>query len=123
MPIDLAADAALMTDFDEAVDFRVSPNATAREDLGAKVNRTELDAQGREDSAGPFNARRQAVMHVMLRNHATAGVLPTEIVPRSSEVKVAYPQGAATEATGLRWRRILRILKHNAGFVLVEVQA
>ncbi len=123
MTIDQATDsAALFMDATEILRFRVSPSATPRENLQAKVRRNPIGTTEGEDKGSPFPGHRAPVMHVQLRNHATAGVLPSEIVEKTSEIEVPFPLGASTEAAGLRWRKITRILKHTAGVVLLEVQ-
>lgn len=119
MTLDLAADSeTFVVDFGQTVKYRATPNATAREDLRAVVNLEPVDDTGGDDKAMPFAGKRAPVLHVLMRNSLTAGVTPSEIEQnlRSAEIEVAYPLGDTA-----RWRRIQRILRHNAGIVLLEV--
>ena len=123
MILDLSADSALfVADFGEVIDFRTAPSATTRAGILADVNREPVDTEGGDDKASPFAGRRSPVINVLVRNHATLGIVPTEVAIDTSELKIAYPLGAATEAAGLRYRRIVRIVRHNAGLLLLEVQ-
>lgn len=106
----------LFGDFGESVGFRVSEAGLSRT-IDANLNRQPF-----EDAAGsgpePFAGNRPAVMHVMVRNHATLGVLPSEIVEDQSEIEVASKVGGTA-----RWRRIIRIVRQNAGCLTLEVQS
>lgn len=116
--LDLAADSAVfMQDFAETVRFRAAPGGASPRSVRANVNRQPID-EANSPGDSPTAGRRSPKLHVMLRNHASLGVLPTEIVADTSEIEVAYPLGAA-----VRWRRVLRIVKHNAGCLIVEVQS
>ncbi len=113
MALDLSIDGAmLVSDFGESLRFRINSEGTARE-ISANVNRNPLE----EDSDGPYPGHRRAVIHVMVRNDSDAGVTPDEVVNDSSQIEIDYPLGAS-----VRWMFINRILKQNAGCVLLEVQ-
>lgn len=113
MTLDLENDSAIfVADFGEALQFRLNDAGDAR-DVTANVNREAIA----DDQGPPFAGHRPGVMHVMVRNHATLGVTPDEVVNDVSEIKVDYPKGATAA-----WRPINRTLKQNAGCVLLEVQ-
>lgn len=112
MPIDLAADSHVFTqDFAEPVRFRVDDEATPRE-IKANVNRQAVN----DASEQPFAGTRPPTLHVMARNDADSGIVPSEVVDDVSEIEVAFPLGATP-----RWRSVLRILRQNPGCVLLEV--
>lgn len=114
----IVADAAMLVspaDFGEAVRVREEPGAAARS-VYATVNRQPVDDA--EDTQQPYPGRRAPVIHVALRNHATLGMAAAAVRDNVSEVAVAYPLGGDA-----RWRRVLRIVRHNPGVVVVEVQS
>jgi hypothetical protein len=113
MTLDLAADSAIMVgDFGETIAFRADPASPPRSII-AVVNRYPIA----DASESPFAGNRPPTIHVRCRNHQSLGVAPLQVVPDHSELLVAFPQG-----TEPRWRPVLRIINHNAGTVLLEVQ-
>jgi len=112
--LDLAADSGIFVgDFGESVGFRLSSLIDTRT-VTAVVNRMPIS----DDGDTPFSGRQSPVLHVLFRNHATLGVLPSEVVADASQIETSFPMGATA-----RWRNVLRIVRHNAGTVLLEVQA
>ncbi len=120
MTLDLAADSqTFVDDFGETLKYRATPNTAAREGLTGNVNREPVEADGGDDRATPYPGKRSPMLHVLIRNSATVGVTPAEVEQniRSAEIEVAFPKGADA-----RWRRIQRVLRHNDGVVLLEIQ-
>lgn len=114
MTIDLTADAGIFfTDFAQTVEFRGNADTEARS-ISANVNRQQVE----DDRELPYAGSRIPTIHIMARNDSTYGVLASEVEPEVSEIKVAFPEGATA-----RWRQILRVLRSNAGCVLLEVKS
>lgn len=114
MTLDLAADSAtFVADFGLTVRFRADGNASPRS-IKANVIRGGVE----DDGEAPFAGRRAPRVRLVVRNHATLGVLASEVQEDLSEFEVAYPEGADA-----RWRRVVRIAKHNEGVLLIEVES
>lgn len=112
MTLDLQADSAIfVADFGETIRIRTDSTARART-VTAVVNRNPVA----DSVEAPFAGRRPPLMHVLLRNSSTHGAQPSEINEDTFEIEADYPQGADP-----RWRSGIKILRHNAGTVLLEV--
>lgn len=111
--IDLAADSAVFTaDFGESVKVEVAGDAPRV--VQAVVNRTPF-----EDTAdAPYAGHRRQPLHLLFRNGNPHGLTPSEARLETTKVRVAAVQG---DKSSVRLRSISRIVKHNPGVVLVEV--
>ena len=110
--VDLAADSAIFfNDFAESVRFRPD-SARLDRTVDAVLNRQPNEP----DNVDPHEGHRSPVIHAMLRNDATNGVEPDEVEPNISELEIEMPLGGDK-----RWRKINRVLRQNAGCVLLEV--
>lgn len=110
--IDLAADRNIfVADFGETLRFRANSDATPSS-ITANVNRNPVE----DDRATPIAGSRMPRLHIMIPNGGDSGVAAEDIVAETSEIEVAAVLGATP-----RWRVIDRIIRHNAGAVLVEV--
>lgn len=114
MTLDLTIDApVLIADFGESIGFRLNSDDDTR-DITGTINRMPIEGDG--DS--PFDGHQSPRLHVLVKNHATEGVTPDEVVNDESEINVGFPIG-----TTARWRKIVRVVNANAGAVLLEVNA
>lgn len=114
MTLDLTVDApVLIADFGESIGFRLSDAGDTRGITGT-VNRMPIEGDG----AQPFDGHQSPRLHVLVKNHATEGVTPDEVVNDVSELNIGFPQGVTA-----RWRKIIRVVNANAGAVLLEVNA
>lgn len=114
MAISLAADAAIFgQDFGESVEFRVNGDTAARTITDANVYRDAVE----DDADSPYAGHRAPTLQVGFRPTTADGVKASEVVPDVSMIKVAYPEGGTA-----RWRSILRVLRSDPGYVMLEVK-
>lgn len=111
--IDLAADSAVFVgDFGESVKVEVSGGAPRV--VTAVVNRTPFE----DTPDAPYAGHRRQPLHLLFRNSQTYGLTPAEAKLESTKVRVAAVLG---DKASVRLRPITRLIRHNAGTVLVEV--
>lgn len=114
MTLDIAADRDIFfNDFAESLRFRADSAATPQA-ITANVNRQPVT----NDNAAPMPGARRPLMHIMVPNGGDNGVAAASVVEDRSEIEVAYPKGGTA-----RWRRVVRILRHNDATMLLEVGA
>lgn len=109
-PFDLTAISdAVIAPFGESVVY--SPRTGSDRTITAEVDRTDRNVlEGVDRGTSPR-------FTITVRNHASLGILSTEINLGGDEIQVAPRLGQSA-----KWCRVLRIDSHDAGWLTLEVQ-